>query len=162
MNKNQVLQQLQVLLETTYQGAVDAAQRAHETATSDENVAENKYDTLALEAAYLAQGQSLRVEQCKADIDAFNMLALKITEMAPRETVELGCLVLLFDQQDQQKWLFLGPAAGGLKVQIGVKEVIVVTAESPLGRAILGKQVDDEVSVVIADKQHHYEIIELY
>lgn len=34
-----------------------AARVAHETATHEENIAENKYDTLGLEAAYLATGQ---------------------------------------------------------------------------------------------------------
>lgn len=37
-----------------------AAQIAHEAATHEENIAENKYDTLGLEAAYLATGQARR------------------------------------------------------------------------------------------------------
>ena len=36
--------------------AEQAALAAHETATHEENIAENKYDTLGLEAAYLAAG----------------------------------------------------------------------------------------------------------
>ena len=39
-----------------------AARAAHEAATHEENIAENKYDTLGLEAAYLATGQARRVE----------------------------------------------------------------------------------------------------
>jgi len=35
---------------------------AHETATHEENIAENKYVTLGLEAAYLATGQARRAE----------------------------------------------------------------------------------------------------
>jgi hypothetical protein len=35
---------------------------AHETATHAENIAENKYDTLGLEAAYLSTGQARRAE----------------------------------------------------------------------------------------------------
>ena len=34
-----------------HQGAVDAAQRAYETAADEENEAENKYDILDLEAS---------------------------------------------------------------------------------------------------------------
>jgi hypothetical protein len=37
-----------------------AAQTAYETATHEENIAENKYDTLGLEASYLAAGQAKR------------------------------------------------------------------------------------------------------
>ena len=40
--------------------AEEAVRAAHETATHEENVAENKYDTLGLEAAYLATGQARR------------------------------------------------------------------------------------------------------
>ena len=42
--------------------AEQAARAAHETATHEENIAENKYDTLGLEAAYLATGQVRRAE----------------------------------------------------------------------------------------------------
>lgn len=42
--------------------AEQATRTAHETATHEENVAENKYDTLGLEAAYLAAGQARRAE----------------------------------------------------------------------------------------------------
>ena len=58
------LQQQQVLdrLAEDLLQAEQAAQAAHETATHEENIAENKYDTLGLEAAYLATGQVRRAE----------------------------------------------------------------------------------------------------
>ena len=40
----------------------EAVRVAHEAATHEENIAENKYDTLGLEAAYLATGQARRAE----------------------------------------------------------------------------------------------------
>ena len=39
-----------------------AVRAAHETATHEESIAENKYDTLGLEAAYLATGQARRAD----------------------------------------------------------------------------------------------------
>ena len=42
--------------------AEQAVRAAHEAATHEENIAENKYDTLGLEAAYLATGQARRAE----------------------------------------------------------------------------------------------------
>ena len=42
--------------------AEQAVRAAHETATHEENIAENRYDTLGLEAAYLATGQARRAE----------------------------------------------------------------------------------------------------
>ena len=77
MNKKLLAETLLIALSDVHQSAVDAAKRAYDTATDNENVAENKYDTLALEAAYLAQGQSLRVEQCEADLIAFKEIILR-------------------------------------------------------------------------------------
>ena len=102
VNKNELLEKLHQALEETYQVAFNAAQRAHETATADENVAENKYDTLAVEAAYLAQGQSVRVEQCDADIEAFKALPSNNT----KERATLGSLVVLLDENDIERYLF--------------------------------------------------------
>lgn len=157
MDKKKVLQALLLALEKTYQVAFDAAQRAHETATADENVAENKYDTLAVEAAYLAQGQSVRVEQCDADIEAFKALPTKHTA----DRVGLGSLVVLADENDVEKYLFFGPAAGGLKVVVDAIEVVVVTQASPLGRIAHGKELGDEFCLNIAGRSYEYEVLSL-
>ena len=158
MDKTQLLVQLQRALEATYQISIDAAQRAHDTATSSENIAENKYDTLALEAAYLAQGQSLRALQCDEDIQCFKALL----STSSFDKVAVGALVALLDEDDQQKWFFFGPSAGGLKVLVNAIEVVVVTASSPLGKALQGKKLNEEVVLNIAGKVSEYEIVELY
>ena len=158
MNKKQLLAQLLIALGNVHKNAINAAQRAHDTATDNENIAENKYDTLALEAAYLAQGQSVRVEQCFEDIQAFKSLSGNISY----NKVSLGALVLLLDDQDNKKWLFFGPTAGGLKLFFEDKSIVVVTANSPLGQSIEHAQVGHEVSVNIAGNLIHYEVMEIY
>ena len=50
--------------------AEQAARAAHKTATHEENVAENKYDTLGLEAAYLATGQARRADTIRQAFDS--------------------------------------------------------------------------------------------
>ncbi|MFQ3175668.1 MAG: transcription elongation GreA/GreB family factor [Psychromonas sp.] len=157
MNKKQVHKQLILALEATYQGAVNAAQRAYNTATNNENVAENKYDTLALEASYLAQGQARRVAECAQDLAAFEKLNSSSTSK-----LGLGALVLLRDLDDNEKYIFYGPSAGGLKVQFAEKEIVVVTPGSPLGAAIKDRSVGDDVSLFIGKKVIEYEIAEIY
>ncbi|MCU7938595.1 MAG: hypothetical protein KZQ64_09850 [gamma proteobacterium symbiont of Bathyaustriella thionipta] len=44
MNKPRLLKHILAELETVYQVAVNGAQRVYETATDEENEAENKYD----------------------------------------------------------------------------------------------------------------------
>ncbi|ABM04360.1 GreA/GreB family elongation factor [Psychromonas ingrahamii 37] len=160
MNKKQVHNQLILALEATYQGAVKAAERAYNTATNNENVAENKYDTLALEASYLAQGQAQRVAECAQDLIAFQQLNISAASL--KLSVCLGALVLLHDLDDNEKYVFYGPSAGGLKVQFAEKDIVVVTPGSPLGAAIKDRSVGDEISLFIGNKVIEYEIAEIY
>lgn len=157
MNKQLLLETLLIELNRVHQVAIDAVKRAHATASDKANIPENKYDTLALEAGYLAQGQSKRVEQCANDIQAFKQL-----NSLPSKKVNTGALVQLLDENNNEKWLFYGPAAGGLKVLFDNKSIVVVTANSPLGSAINHTQIGQEVNVDIAGKLLSYEIIALY
>jgi len=156
MNKIQLHQQLMVHLQKLLDNAKAAAQRAHETATSEENVAENKYDTLALEAGYLAQGQSQRVAQCQADIAACMNLPIRKSTRG-----ELGALVVLIDQNEQAKYLLICPVAGGVKLHWDQHPVLVVTPQSPMGSVLLNQQIDDQVTITIADKKQDYEILQI-
>ncbi|MCE0557389.1 GreA/GreB family elongation factor [Motilimonas sp. E26] len=157
MNKAQLLTAILISLETSHQTAMAAAKRAHDTATDDENIAENKYDTLALEAAYLAQGQSVRVAQCAADVQNFKQLDSAIN----CSKVTVGALVSIIDEQGNQKTLFMGPSAGGLKVTVNGQEVVVITPSSPIGKELNQRQVGDEVSLTLAGKQVTYEVLDL-
>lgn len=62
MDKLWLQQQVLQRLADDLQRVEQAARFAHETATHEENIAENKYDTLGLEASYLATGQARRAE----------------------------------------------------------------------------------------------------
>ena len=44
-------------------------------------------------------------------------------------------------------WFFISPSAGGHKVTCENYEVTFVTKQSPMAQALLGKMVDDEVSL---------------
>ena len=154
INKPLLFTQIISALQLNHKRAVEAAMRAYNTATNNENVAENKYDTLALEASYLAHGQAQRVAQCEADIMAFKKL-----DISAKSTVVLGSLVELIDQQDKYKYLFIGPSAGGLKAISALKEVVIVTPNSPLGCALMGREQDNEISVKIGELVVDYEIV---
>ncbi|MDA7746426.1 transcription elongation factor [Psychromonas sp.] len=156
MNKFQLHQQLMMHLQQSLDNAKAAAKRAHETATSEENIAENKYDTLALEAAYLAQGQSQRVNQCQTDIDACINLSTSKSNIG-----ELGALMVLMDELEQAKYLLICPVAGGVKLHWDQHSVMVVTPHSPMGNALLKQQCDDEVTLSIVGKVITYHILQI-
>ena len=70
VDKKLLILQIIADLNAAIQTALAAADDARATATNKENVAENRYDTLGLEAAYLAHGQSERVMQLNATLEA--------------------------------------------------------------------------------------------
>lgn len=145
MDKKHVYQLILARLATDLEVATRAAQTAHEAATHEESVAENKYDTLGLEAAYLAAGQSRRVDEIRQALARFQGLVLRDFDEA--QGIQISSLVELVDQDERRKWLFLGPDAAGLKVTSAEGEVLVITPRSPLGGALLNHLPGDELQV---------------
>ncbi|MDC8771257.1 GreA/GreB family elongation factor [Roseateles albus] len=134
-----------------------AARAAHETATHEENIAENKYDTLGLEAAYLATGQARRAE-------AIRQAMINWRQFRPRpydasKGIQLGALVCLVDADDSQQQLFLGPDGGSMKLLSGTQFVQVISSEAPLGRVLLGKCEGDEVSIQVAAVRQQFDVL---
>ena len=135
-----------------------AARVAHETATHEENIAENKYDTLGLEAAYLATGQARRAEAIRQAMAHWRQF--RPSPYDAHKGIQLGALVCLVDANDQQQSLFLGPDGGSMKLVSGDQFVQVISSASPLGRALLGKCEGDEVSIQIAQVRQQFEVLQ--
>jgi transcription elongation GreA/GreB family factor len=150
MPKQALLQQVISLLEDDLRQAQQAAQVAYETATHEENIAENKYDTLGLEASYLATGQARRSEEIRQALNTWKQLVLR--PYNDELGIELGALIELADANDQRRHLLLGPSGAAMSVQHGQCTVQVIGRHAPLGQALLGKQVGDEVRLQLSGK----------
>lgn len=154
MNKSELLQTILSAMQQSLEVAHSSTQRAIESATDEETVPEHKYDTLALEASYLAHGQAMRAQEYERELSV--MSGLRFAEQP--EHVALGTLVSLVDLDDNLRWFFVAPCAGGLKVEHQHQEVMLVTFDSPLGRALKGKLVGDEVEYQVGAATFIYEI----
>lgn len=154
MNKSDLRLTILGMLEQKLAIAYSSVQRAIESATDEETVPEHKYDTLALEASYLAHGQAMRVQESEKEIRRFRELHLPESP----DKVVLGTLVTLVDLDDNRKQFFVAPCEGGMKVQFENQTITLVTFESPLGKAIKGTQVGDEVRYQAGDNTYYYEI----
>ncbi len=159
-DKNQVHAVILAALEALVVNARNAMQVAYETATHEENIAENKYDTLGLEAAYLTQGQARRLAECEADLAAFRTLVPR--EFSDADAIAVGALIEVEDDGGAAQWLLLGPAAGGLKVTVAGREILVITPSAPLGKALLHREAGDSVTVNVAARPRRYDVIALY
>jgi transcription elongation GreA/GreB family factor len=125
--------------------AEEAVRAAHETATHEENIAENKYDTLGLEAAYLATGQARRTEAIRQALAVWRQFRPRPYDAG--KGIQIGALVCLADADGRQQHLFLGPDGGSMKLVSDTQLVQVISSEAPLGRAMRGKCEGDEVSI---------------
>jgi transcription elongation GreA/GreB family factor len=154
MNKSQLQRQVILQLQHNLELAIRAAQTAHEAATHAENIAENKYDTLGLEAAYLAAGQARRVDEIRLSLHAWQRLPLRAHDS--ERGIQLGALLQLAEGAQRQR-LWLGPDGAGLKLPDADGEILLITPQAPLGKQLLGLDVGDEV--IIASR--HWKIIQV-
>lgn len=135
-----------------------AAKAAHDASIHEENIPDNKYDTLALEASYVAQGQANRAQEIRQSLEIYKQLTL---QQAGDEVIRLTSLVTVALDNGTQKIVFIGPAEGGLKVVEDSLEIMIITPASPLGRKLLGKSVGDCIEIVTGASRSEYQVIEV-
>ena len=134
-----VIRQLEVRFETL--GAASNSARAE--ATHEELHAESKYDTRGLEAGYLANGQAQQAEEVAWAVADFRDLAIR--EFDDDTPIALSALVEL-EMDGERSLYFLGPAAGGLEIEVDDRKLTLLTPEAPLVRQLLGRKVGDTIA----------------
>lgn len=159
MDKKQLKQQIIAALEQKLLIAQAATRTAIEAATDEETVPEHKYDTLALEASYLAHGQAMRVQQCEEELITLRDMVLP--GAVDGAAIRLGNLVTVIDEDDAEQHFFLSPCAGGLQVKLDNVPVRLITPQAPIGQALIGKQAGDEIELSVAGHAVWYEIIRI-
>lgn len=135
MNKESLRESLLNMLYTQRKNALDAAETAHDLATHEQSVAETQYDTVGLEAAYLAHGQSKRVVEFDTTINRLKSLVFR--DLDENDEVMLGALVTLSD--GMLCWFL--PVCGGYKIE--QCNVVVITPQSPLGQMLDGAEIEE-------------------
>jgi transcription elongation GreA/GreB family factor len=156
VKKKAVVQKIIAQLTSELQVYVKAAHAARSEATHEQSKAENKYDTRGLEASYLARGQSKQAAELAEAIKQFE--ALPLHDFGPADPIDVGALVEL-QQGKEVLAYFVGPRAGGTEVSISKKEILVITAQSPLGQQILGHKQGEDITLEIAGSKSRYRIL---
>jgi transcription elongation GreA/GreB family factor len=159
MNKSDLLQAIIDQLSHDLSVQFNAALAAHEASTHEENIPDNKYETLALEASYLAQGQANRAQEIRRALESYKQLQLQ--QFDNHSAIALTALVTLADEEDCTRTVFIGPLEGGMKVPYQDSEIVVITPASPLGSDLIGKELGDQVRIVVGRTTKEFEIVEI-
>lgn len=129
------------------------AERAHqgsvEGATHEEARSENDKDTRALEQSYLARGQAQRLVELHDAIA--KVRAMSMPGHSADQSCTLGSVIDVVDEVGQVAVYWIAASGGGARLANG--EVQVLTPQSPLGRALLGCRLDDDVEIVVAGRR---------
>ncbi len=156
--KEAVIEALVASLERQIEGARTLITHAQQSATHEEARAEDKYDTRGLEMSYVAAGASDRIEELRKVLSQYHFWQPPV---ADPEAIRPGALVALAADDDQMT-VFVAPFGSGERLEAAGESVHVVTLKAPLGRALLGRAVDDEVSVGVGARQREWEIVEVW
>ncbi len=126
---------------TMRKAAYDAAQAA----THEEAKPENDKDTRALEASYLAAGQAERVRELETAVKVLTQLELK--DIGKTTPICASAVITLEDDDGTRSMFFMSPHGGGVRLELEAASVQVVTPQSPLGKALLGRLHGDVIEL---------------
>ncbi|MCJ8315228.1 MAG: GreA/GreB family elongation factor, partial [Saccharospirillaceae bacterium] len=82
--------------------------------------------------------------ECDESIEVFS--ALKVINFEQNDKIKLGALIKLESESNSMvAYYFLSPCSGGVKLSFDGLDITLITPTAPLGKLLLGKQVDDEI-----------------
>ncbi len=155
-DKIEVLRNLRERLAATLDRLTAAQMAAQSGAVHSEAKQEHAKDTRSIEAGYLSRGLAERVETMQEAVTILNVFRLR--ERRAQDPIGLGDLIALVDEDGAETIHFLAPVGGGEKLEVGGREVLVLTARSPLGAALIDKQPGDEVVIDVRGGKRCLEI----
>jgi len=159
--KAELKQQLLKLMQQELDAAFDAVNEAHANATHEQSKPENQYDTLALEAAYLAHGQSERIAELQDQIAILNNFELR--EFSEDDQIAAGALIQLLNCiDDTTRLLWLLSVAGGEVLTSGEGKITTVTPEAPIAQELIGRYEGDEITLNLPAGQQSFEIYKIF
>ena len=156
LDKRVLFASLLAALRTELAAAERAARESAEAANHPEARPENDKDTRKIELSYLAAGQAARARELEA--------AVALVQSLPAENVEKGApvtagAVVTVDVSGKRQCVIVSPAGGGLKLETERGPISVVTPQSPLGRALLGRTEGESFELMLAGRSNEVQIL---
>lgn len=128
----------------------ESQRAAQEGAVHEETRQEDPKDTRAIEAQYVSRGLAERVEELQATIAVLS--DANQTTFGRDDPIDVWALVGL-RSNNEEKIYYLVPVAGGETLVVSGTTVQTLTPGSPLGVALFGKRVDDDVELELPGRR---------
>jgi transcription elongation GreA/GreB family factor len=136
MDKLKILKAVQESLEDELRRQLAAQETAAAGATHTEAKAESKWDTCGLEQSYLARGHAKQFEALARQVEELRSF---VPPCLSGKSIGAGALVET--EMDGETFLFfLLNCGGGTELEVDGREITVITPESPVGAALVGKR----------------------
>jgi transcription elongation GreA/GreB family factor len=158
MDKRYLVNQLSEKLRASAQVARKAGEAAAAEAREGATPAEKREDArVALEQGSLARGQAERAKKVAAELSTLDVF--RPAPLPANGPVALGAVVEVEDDS-QGRTFFLAPVGAGVELvgPGGDGYLSVVTPQSPVGRAVLGRRVGDTIEVTVQGEPREWTI----
>lgn len=156
-DKKSVLLAFLAHFERELSALVQSAKAAHLAATHEESRAEDRHDTFAIEASYLAQGQAARVQDLQG---AIAELRGYLESQRPFALAEPGALVTL-ESEGKRTVSLVTRHGGGTSVPVDGRPVTLMSLSSPVGEVLRGLREGDDFAVESKSGDREYEIVSI-
>ncbi len=143
MNKSEIVAALLDRLREEFEARSRASKSTRDGGNDSESKAGSKYDTLAIEENYLADGLARQALAAATAVEAIGKMPLRPFD--GDDPIDLGALVQL-EISGAREWFFLAPSGGGTEVTHHGKTITAITPESPLGSQLTGLRAGDRIS----------------
>ena len=158
MDKQDLVSQLEGKLLEQARMAGRSAKECQTEAMNGASPKEKSVDSrVAMEFQSLARGQKQRAERATHELRAIQGFVPK-----PLRIVDVGAVVEIEDEDSGEgRTFFLAPVGAGMTLlgPDGDGHLSVVTPSSPIGRAVLGRRVDDIVDVTVKGDVREWKIV---
>jgi transcription elongation GreA/GreB family factor len=156
MDKQFMVEQLASRIRESIQVAMREQEAAALEAREGATPSEKRDDArVAIEFSNLAKAQGRRAHAALDDLAVIE--AFRPTKVGTR--ISMGTIIEIEDG-DQGRTVFLAPVGAGIELTMpdGDGFVTVVTPASPLGKAIMGRQVGDTVEVAVRGEEREWTV----
>ena len=157
LSKELIIKEFIQKFESERSSLIQSAKAAHAAATHEESKAEDRHDTFAIEASYLAAGQAVRVAELEKTIQEFEGY---LTSGSSHTKIYPGALVT-YQLDGQTFHVFVAMLGGGAKIQSDGNTIQVLSLQSPLGETLDGYKTGEEIEFEVRGVEKTYKVISI-